>query len=125
MNWFDQSRYFRDDQADFDSPDEPGSREKMNIAFLDMLEEARALSPIPFKINSGYRSAKHNKRVGGVDSSAHTEGRAVDIRVSNDYERYKIITCLLKVGFNRIGIAQTFVHVDSDPTKNPGRIWKY
>lgn len=36
-----------------------------------------------FKINSAYRTPKHNKRVGGAPKSRHIWGQAVDLRVSD------------------------------------------
>ena len=33
----------------------------------------------PIRINSGYRSPEHNKRVGGSPTSQHCKGEAVDI----------------------------------------------
>jgi hypothetical protein len=31
----------------------------------------------------------------------------------------------MKAGFNRIGIADTFIHVDNDPGKAENVIWTY
>jgi len=125
MEFFNISDYFNLDQSDFDSPDEPDSREKMHPIFLAKLERARKLAAIPFKISSGYRSKKHNEKVGGVQGSAHTVGRAVDIISSTAEGKYKIVTALLHAGFTRIGIAKSFIHVDDDITKNIDRIWTY
>jgi hypothetical protein len=36
-----------------------------------------------------------------------------------------IVGSLLEAGFNRIGIADTFIHVDNDPTKPEEVMWKY
>lgn len=116
-------KYFTFDE--FDSPDREGSGKKMNHKFLVLLDEARALAGIPFKISSGYRTRRHNKKVGGVPNSSHTVGLACDIVCSSDADKYTIVNALLTVGFNRIGIAKGFIHVDADPNKNPERIWTY
>ena len=46
------------------------------------LEELRLRSGTPIVINSGYRSPQLNKKIGGVPTSNHLTGCAVDIRVS-------------------------------------------
>jgi uncharacterized protein YcbK (DUF882 family) len=57
--------------------------------------------------------------------SSHTVGKAADIAYKNSRERYIIITALQEAGFNRLGIAKTFVHVDNDETKSADVIWTY
>lgn len=114
------------DYSEFDSPDAPGSGKKyMDAEFLHMLDLAREDAGIPFKINSGYRTKEHNKKVGGVPSSSHTKGLAADIHCTSDADRSKIVEALICVGFNRIGIAKTFIHVDNNLEKNSHRIWVY
>lgn len=110
---------------EFDSPDAPGSGIKMNRDFLAKLDFARHDADIPFIITSGYRTKEHNELVGGVDSSAHTKGYAADISCRDSRSRYIIISSLQKAGFNRIGIASTFIHVDDDPDKPKNVIWVY
>lgn len=89
----------------------------MNQDVLMMLDLARSMAEIPFFINCGCRCVKHNKEVGGVEDSSHLSGLAVDIRVHNDFVRYRIINSLLKVGFERVLIYDSFVHVDLDNSK--------
>ena len=110
---------------EFDSPDLPRSGLNMDNDFLQMLDIAREIANIPFKINSGYRTKEHNKKVGGKSDSSHLVGKAVDISYSNSRDRWIIITALQEAGFNRLGIAKTFVHTDSDQTKSPDVIWTY
>ena len=57
--------------------------------------------------------------------SSHLLGYAADIACTNSVLRHKILTSLIKVGFNRIGIADTFIHVDNDPGKPENVIWTY
>ncbi len=92
----------------------------INEDFVDMLDNARFFTKTPFKINCGVRCEKHNKEVGGVKDSAHCKGLAVDISVRDDKSRFIIVSALLKVGFSRVLMYDTFVHVDMDLTKpNP------
>ncbi|HEY7805266.1 MAG TPA: D-Ala-D-Ala carboxypeptidase family metallohydrolase [Orrella sp.] len=98
---------------------------EMNEDTLFKLDFARHLADIPFVVTSGYRCEAHNRRVGGKSNSAHTRGYAVDIRVNNSAARYAILDALMRAGFNRIGIANTFIHADDDPNLPPNVMWNY
>lgn len=112
--------------TEFDSPDEKDSGEKyMQKEFLRVLTEVRIAADIPFKINSGYRTIKHNKKVGGSKDSAHTNGYAVDIVANTSATRFKIVQAALATGITRIGIGKTYVHLDTDPTLPQGVMWDY
>lgn len=111
--------------SEFDSPDVIGSGEKMNKEFLNRLDLARELADTPFKITSGVRSEAHNKKVGGVSNSSHILGYAADVACNDSVSRFKILNALIKAGFNRIGIADTFIHIDNDPGKSENVIWTY
>ena len=115
-------KYFNFEE--FDSPDKIGSGQKMDDKFVKMLDKARHIADIPFKINSGYRTAEWNERVGGRVGSSHLKGVAVDIHCNNSGDRSVVLYALIKVGFRRIGIANTFIHVDSDADKNDA-VWLY
>ena len=117
-------RYFNLDE--FDSPDEPGSGEQyMDEEFLQMLDNARHYAGVPFKINSGYRTRAHNRKVGGVADSSHMRGFAADIACTESRQRAYILGGLFEAGFNRIGIGQTFIHADNNPEKPEDVIWHY
>jgi zinc D-Ala-D-Ala carboxypeptidase len=111
--------------SEFDSPDSIDSGSNMDESFLRMLDSAREAAGTPFRINSGFRTPKHNKKVGGSENSSHLRGFAADIHVASNSTRYVILEALLNVGFNRIGIADTFIHVDADPIKTKNVIWTY
>ncbi len=97
----------------------------MDEGFLQLLDHARGLAQIPFRITSGFRCEKHNREVGGKPDSAHLSGHAVDIFVHSSKDRFKIVKSLIDVGFRRIGIAHNFIHVDNDTSKPWGVIWLY
>ena len=116
-------RYFSLDE--FDSPDLPGSGELMDPFFLKLLDKARGFAKTSFYITSGYRTKKQNKKAGGVSDSAHRYGLACDIACSNSEQRFKILEALLHVGFVRIGIHQSFIHVDLSSSKAQFVCWMY
>ena len=94
---------------------------------LGRLNHAREIAGIPFIITSGYRCQKHNDEVGGVPTSAHTTGKAVDIAFKNSNQCFKIVRALYDAGFRRIGInfAKSFVHCDVDGSKPQDVLFKY
>ena len=115
---------------EFDSPDHKGSGINMQQSFLVLLDQARDIAGTPFKITSGYRTQSYNQSLrdrgykASINSS-HTKGYAADIAITSSLQRYIILNALLKVGFDRIGIADSFIHVDNDPDKPKGVCWVY
>ena len=97
----------------------------MEQSFLNMIDSARGKACTPFVINSGYRCLKHNFDVGGAGNSSHTLGLAADIKCTESRERSLIISALYDVGFNRMGIAKTYIHVDFDLLKDRNVTWLY
>ena len=116
-------RYFN--YEEFDSPDIQGSGQLMDSTILEMLDRARELFNKPMHINSGYRTVRHNASVGGTGKSSHLKGLAVDIACSNSVDRFRLYDVLRTVGFNRIGVGKTFIHVDIDKEKSPNVYWVY
>mgnify|MGYP005989571497 FL=1 len=116
-------KYF--EYEEFDSPDVQGSGQLMDPKLLEMIDEVREIYGKPIRINSGYRTEAHNRKVGGVDSSSHIKGLAIDVSCTKSDDRFKMLTALIEVGFNRIGVAGSFIHVDIDKDKSQNVIWTY
>jgi len=106
------SKYFKDIETN------------MSKEFLFVLDEAREIAGIPFIINSAYRSPEHPLSIKNP-SSSHIKGLAVDIKATDSKTRFKIVKALIQVGFTRIGISDTFIHVDLDLDKTKNVIWTY
>ena len=120
-------KYF--DLKEFDSPDVPGAGENMKHEFLERLDLAREEAGCSFRITSGFRTESYNKDLlkrgyKASKNSSHLKGCAADISCKSSDKRLKIVKALIKVGYTRLGIAKSFIHVDSDPDK-PDAIWLY
>jgi len=92
---------------------------------VEKLNTARRLAGVPFVITSGSRCTEHNAKIGGSKTSSHLKGLAVDIKANDSRIRYLILTALVNAGFNRIGIAKDFIHVDIDEDKTDDVVWVY
>lgn len=82
------------------------------------------------KYNNGYRTKNYNNQLRkrglkAVLNSAHIYHKAVDIRIKNSQERFEVMTAASKVGFPRIGVARTFIHLDVDESKPQETLWLY
>lgn len=83
---------------------------------LAKLEELRAYGGFVITVNSGYRSAAHNKKVGGASNSSHTRGLAADVKVKKDgsYASAELVCALCQtLGFDGVAyINRLSVHLD-------------
>lgn len=92
---------------------------------LERLDRARALAGVPFILNSAFRSRPHELSKGRSGNSAHTLGRAFDIRCTDNDSRWRIVNAAIQCGFTRIGIARTYIHIDDAISLPTHRIWLY
>ena len=60
----------------------------------NLLEPAREAIGCPIIINSGFRNADVNRRVGGVKNSQHLQGCAADIRPKDPQQFQQLISFL-------------------------------
>lgn len=86
-----------------------------------MLDKARDIAGVPFKITSGHRSSSQNALVGVVEGSSHETGLAVDLAVADSVSGGKILLALVQAGFKRFGFYNDgHIHCDIDSSKpNP------
>lgn len=116
-------KYFK--PVEFDSPDAKGSGAQMNLDFVAKLDKLREAVKMPLTILSGYRTPEHNAQVGGVDSSAHETGHAVDLFALSSGMRFLLIETALRMGFRRVGVGGSFVHLDDSLTHAQDVVWLY
>ena len=101
----------------------------IDLRLVAMVQTIRTLFGKPIHITSGVRCKEHNASpaVGGLEDSAHLKGKAVDISCTNSTNRHRLIQILMygSEDINRIGIADSFLHIDIDDTKSPNVVWTY
>lgn len=80
------------------------------------MEKVRAVLGKPILVNSAYRSATVNRRVGGVPTSAHCQGHAVDFRVTG-MTPLDICRAVVNAGikFDQLIEEGTWTHISFDP----------
>ncbi|MEO9297551.1 YcbK family protein [Devosia alba] len=85
---------------------------------MDKLQALRTALGKPLMITSAYRSAAHNKRVGGATHSQHRLGKAFDVMMTNQdpaaFER-----AARSAGFTGFGHypKSGFMHIDTGPAR--------
>lgn len=114
MRYFDESEFLRC------SP--PCSMSQMDPVLLSRLDELREIVGFPIVLNSAFRSADYDVSRGRSGKGMHTYGQAVDVRCSSSAQRGAIVAAALSLGFNGIGIASTFIHLD---IRKDLSIWLY
>lgn len=96
---------------------------EMKDTFLQKIDQLRYLCGFPFVITSGYRSADHPIEAKKATPGTHSQGIAADIQALSGDLKYKIVQNAMTIGFTGIGIADTFIHVDTRTTTPV--IWTY
>ena len=93
---------------------------------LQKLDLVREELGEPISITSGYRSPKHNAKIGGSLSSQHCLGKAADIRPSRtSKDKLDILYSICEKHFEAVGDGRSrgFIHVDI--RKGRKRRWDY
>jgi zinc D-Ala-D-Ala carboxypeptidase len=102
-----------------------GKAGDINPRLLTVLEEIRMTLGQPLVIRSGWRCQAHNVTAGGAKDSAHMRGCAVDLAAVNSRTRFTILKVALASGIDRLGVGQTVVHLDVDPSLDSACCWVY
>ena len=85
-------------------------------ALMDVLQATRIAIGRPMRINSGYRSPLHNRRIGGAQKSFHVRGMAADIAL-NGLDPDHLVRVALAHGAGGVGLYNTFRHLDVGPVR--------
>jgi len=92
-------------------------KEGKNEVYVDMklinkLQELRDYINKSIEVVSGYRSPAYNQAIGGAEDSRHMYGDAADIKVK-DMKPLEVGRMAEQIGFDGIGIYDTWTHVDT------------
>ena len=101
------------------------SKQRLTTLIEKLLDPLRDEYKDEIHISSGYRSFQLNKRAGGVLTSQHLRGEAVDIDNNNRIENEKIYNILLDMDFDQLINEHDFawVHVSyKDKDRNRHQI---
>lgn len=99
---------------------------KLKPELWTLLDKMREECGFPFIINSGLRTkAENDKLKDSASDSAHLSGLACDISIKDSLKRFKIVQVALNNGINRVGISDSFIHIDISPTHPKNVIWLY
>ena len=117
------SKYFK--AAEFIRCNPSCNISQMDAGFLDLMDRVRETAGIPLVINSAFRSKSYELMKGRSGNSAHCKGKALDIKCGTSQNRWKIVSAAIRCGVRRIGIGQTFIHLDCDSSLPQNVIWDY
>jgi uncharacterized protein YcbK (DUF882 family) len=122
MNWLDYPDFTK---AEFDC--KHTGLNQMKPEFMKLLQVLRSMYGKPMTITSGYRHHTHPVEARkGHTTGEHTRGTCCDIACTSGADRYQIIRLALHLGFPRIGIAKTFIHLGIGGSGLPSpTIWDY
>lgn len=107
-------------------PDINSMDNMLNLIYY-CLQPVRELLGAPMIITSGYRNPLVNRLVGGVNSSQHTKGQAVDFTVLGITPNQIIsIIKTSKIEFDQlINEHDKWVHISYNKGKNRKQVFKY
>ena len=83
---------------------------------VSYLQQIRDWAGKAVTINSGYRTASYNEKIGGAKNSYHVKGQAADIVVSGKTP-LEVAKKAEDLGMKGIIKYDSFVHVDTRTTK--------
>lgn len=84
----------------------------VSMVMLVRIQDMRERAGVAFRINSAYRTPLHNRSIIGAKRSKHMSGMAVDIAIPSGMSNFGLAGLAYAIGFRRIGVARSFVHVD-------------
>jgi hypothetical protein len=99
----------------------------MDPQFMERLEALREAWGKPLVITSAYRCGNHpveRAKMGTRIPGEHTMGRAVDVAMLQGEDRTQFVRLALNLGFKRIGIGASFIHLGGSADHTPA-IWSY
>jgi hypothetical protein len=105
-------KYFK--SSEYTNAERTHTVAELKVAFVNMLDIARGISGVAYKLTSGFRTVVENTKVGGVSNSSHIKGLGGDIACTTA-TRQAILRGLLTCGIPVfIEDCPNHIHVDID-----------
>src|SRR5574340_589008 len=98
--------------------------DKMGYEFILWLDQTRSIAQVSFDVISDYRSPVRNDEIGGAKDSAHMDipCDAVDLRVTDNAQRFAIVRAALSNSCTRIGLYPNGnLHIDRTENTRPAK----
>jgi hypothetical protein len=99
--------------------------------FRKLLEEIRTEFGKPMAISSGARCTVHNRKIGGARGSAHTLGKAADIKALKDSDYRRDLLTFLTARLDKYNLwmedpafTPSWIHIDCKVRLGTPRIFK-
>ena len=89
----------------------------MQQGIVDLFHALRTKLNMPLTVNSGFRCAEYNKKVGGKPDSQHLYGKALDIRLPGKMTPVELQDHMESIGAKAIVLYKTFCHMDERQKK--------
>ena len=99
------------------------------IVLATEFERIRAAVGTGIVIGSAYRTAAHNRKVGGARNSQHLEGRALDLSLPREWTIERFYRVIREVAMQPesclygLGRYPSFIHVDVRPAHGRLVVW--
>lgn len=127
--FWEEIKYFKREDFLCKGSGECGGQDLIDRKLVRLLDHIRKATGKPMTVNSACRCEDYNKKVGGAKKSAHVPiekiSYAADIRCRDSRTRFLFIKFATELGINRIGVAKTFLHLDTSPHLSEQVVWFY
>jgi uncharacterized protein YcbK (DUF882 family) len=101
-------------------------KDDVTLELVIQLERLRSFIRRPIIVTSGVRCAIYNAKVGGKPDGAHLTGEGADIACLNSHTRWQMLRIIFNWSlFDRVGVGETFLHVDISRTLPQEVAWIY
>lgn len=97
---------------------------ELDSRLVEMLHNIEHLLSCNLVITSAFRCIDYEHFKGRSGTSSHCKGLAVDVSCRDSQMRLELVQAALRSGFRRIGVGETFIHIDIDSDK-PSCLWLY